>query len=322
MGMIEPTDPSPSLIAGLLRLRMRQLALLVLLDAERNLGRAAAALHVSQPAASKLLAQTEETLATPLFVREPRGMSPTVQGEVVVRYARRMLNGFGQVQEELAALRRGLHGTLRVGSVPGAVPAILAPALAEFKRRHPGVAVSVEVGTSNFMIERLARGEVDLVLGRPGGDAPTPAQATVLLDEALVVVARAGHPLREQTGLAFACLATQAWILQPAGSPQRVRFEAALAQAGHAQHLDVTETASTVATTALLEHSDMIAVMPASLAEHYGRLGAIVVLDTDFSMRVPPIYLLATNEADLSPAASRFAEQLRTLAQVRPPAEP
>src|SRR5690606_27417740 len=98
----------------LLRLRTRQLALLSLLDAERNLGRAAAALHISQPAASKLLQQAEDTFGMALFERHARGMTPTPHGEILIRYARRMLTDFGFVREEMVALSSGLRGTLRV----------------------------------------------------------------------------------------------------------------------------------------------------------------------------------------------------------------
>lgn len=321
MYMNESAYPSfpASAVSGLLRLRTRQLALLAWLDAERNLGRAAAALHVSQPAASKLLLQAEQALGATLFERHARGMVPTVHGEVVARYARRVLNGFGTMQEELSALREGLRGAVRIGSVPGAVPALLAPALAVFKRGHPHVAVSIEVGTSNHMIERLLRGEVDLVLGRPGSAEQAPLQARALLDEALVIVARKGHPLARHNGLPFARLVEAPWVLQPPGSPQRIRFEAALAQAGVTRKLDVTETASSVVTTALLAHSDMLAVMPASLAEHYGRLGVLGVLDTDFSMRVAPVYLLSAGAGGMSPAAVRLAAALCRHAGVQPP---
>src|SRR3546814_12577367 len=70
----------------LLRLRTRQLALLSLRYDERNLGRAAAALHISQPAASKLLQQAEDTFGVALFERHARGMTPTPYGEILIRY--------------------------------------------------------------------------------------------------------------------------------------------------------------------------------------------------------------------------------------------
>jgi DNA-binding transcriptional LysR family regulator len=132
-----------------LRLRTRQLMLLAELGTERNLGRAAAAMNITQPAATKLLLQIEEALGVQLFTRRPRGMEPTTSGEVLVRYARQVRNDFGLAREELQALASGLQGTLRVGSVPGAVPQLLAPALAAYQQRHPRVALSVVVDTSD-----------------------------------------------------------------------------------------------------------------------------------------------------------------------------
>src|SRR5688572_17958756 len=121
------TDP-----ALLMRLRTRQLLLLEALGRERNLGRAAAALGMSQPAATKLLQQAEEALGVELFARHARGMEPTSVGEVLIRYARQSLVDFGFAREQMEALRSGLHGRLRLGSVPGALPELLAPALATY----------------------------------------------------------------------------------------------------------------------------------------------------------------------------------------------
>jgi DNA-binding transcriptional LysR family regulator len=61
---------------------------------------------------------------------------------VLIRYARGLLSDFGFTRDEMQALRSGLRGTLRVGSVPGAVPGLLAPALVRYKQLPPRVAVA------------------------------------------------------------------------------------------------------------------------------------------------------------------------------------
>ncbi len=75
------TDPHIPVFAAdaamLLRVRPRQLLLLATLDTQRHLGRAAQAMNISQPAATKLLQQAEETLGAKLFTRLARGMEPT-----------------------------------------------------------------------------------------------------------------------------------------------------------------------------------------------------------------------------------------------------
>jgi DNA-binding transcriptional LysR family regulator len=305
-----------------LRLRTRQLMLIAELGAERNLGRAATAMNITQPAATKLLLQAEDALGIKLFTRRPRGMEPTAYGEVLIRYARQMRNDFGLAREEMLALATGLHGTLRVGSVPGAVPELVAPALAAYQRRHPRVALSVVVETSDVMLAQLTRGEVDLMLGRlTPGSHEDEFEGVPLLGEAQVAVVRAGHPLLREMALDLAQLAQWPWVLQPPGSPQRHRFEAALHEAGIHVRLQITETASTIVTTALLEISDMAAVMPASLANHYARLGMLAVLPLELPLRVPSIHLITRRHRTLSPAAEDFRREVIELA-ARAPGEP
>lgn len=110
--------------------------------------------------------------------------------------------------------------------------------------------------------------------------------------------------------MTLADLVNWPWVLQPPGSPQRGRFEAALREAGLHARLNITETASTIVTTALLEISDMAAVMPLSLAMHYARLGLLRVLPLDLPIHVPPIYLITRLDRVLSPASTQFVKQL------------
>jgi DNA-binding transcriptional LysR family regulator len=293
--------------ALLLRVRPRQLLLLAALDAERHLGRAAQSMNVTQPAATKLLLQLEDSIGEKLFERLARGMRPTPAGEVLIRYARRVLTDFGAVREEMGALRSGLSGALRLAAVPGAVPALLAPALLEYRRRHPQVALAVAVGTSDVVLAQLARGDVDLVLGRlTEGFSEQEFAITPLLEEAMQVVVRKGHPAFARKRLQLHELGDWSWVLQPAGSPQRGRLEAALREVGVHQRLDYIETASSTVTTALLASSDMAALMPTSLAAHYARLGVLRVAPITLPIRLPAIDVIVPRERPLSPAAQQF----------------
>lgn len=294
-----------------LRLRTRQLLLVAHLGREGHLGRAASAMGISQPAATRLLQEMEDTLGSTLFARGARGMQATAGGEVLLRYARQVLNDFGAARRELAALAAGLHGTLRVGSVPSALPPLLAPVLAQFKARHARVAVAIEVATSDVMLVQLGRGEVDLMLGRLlEGHHDDEYETVPVLDEPQVVVARQGHPLGEADVLNLRELARWPWVVQPPGSPQAGRFAAMMREGGVHRRLDVTETASTIATTALLEASDMLAVMPASLAGHYARLGVLRTLPIELPLRVPDVHLVWRRARELSAPAAAFRDMV------------
>jgi DNA-binding transcriptional LysR family regulator len=228
-----------------------------------------------------------------------------------LRYARQLLNDFGAARRELSALAAGLHGTLRVGSVPSALPPLLAPVLAQFKARHARVAVVIEVATSDVMLEQLGRGEVDLMLGRLlEGHHDDEHEAVPVIDEPQVVVARGDHPLHDSAELSLKELGRWPWVVQPPGSPQAGRFAAMMREAGVHRRLDVTETASTIATTALLEASDMLAVMPASLAAHYGRLGTLRTLPLALPLRVPDVHLVWRRGRELSAPAAAFRDMV------------
>ena len=321
-----PAPTGPTDLSLLLRLRTRQLALAALLDVERNLGRAAGALHISQPAASKLLLQMEDTLGVKLFERLPRGMTPTPSGEVLVRYARSVLADFTATRDEMGAIGSGLRGRLRVGCVAGAVPGLLADVVREFKERHPRVALGIAVSTSDRVIEQLADGEFDLVLGRLQNQALSDDYRIVpLLDEQQVVVVRASHPLTLRSRITLEDLIAFPLILQPDGSPQRTLFDSLLRDAGVTRALNITETVSTIVTTSLLEASDMVAIMPSSVAAHYGRLGLLCSLSLSTVLRVPPIGLITRVGRKPSAAMVRFVRLLRSrsggrvLAEQRPP---
>lgn len=310
---------------ALMRLRTRQLLLVAALDRERHLGRAAASLAISQPAATRLLQELQQALGSQLFERQARGMEVTPAGEVVVRFARQTLNAFGAVRKTLAALDAGMSGTLRVGSVPSAVPPLLAPALASFKARHPSVELAIDVATSDRALIKLEQGEVDLVLGRVIEARDAEAYEVVpILDEPQAIVARASHPLlnADQAPPSLHDTARWPWVVQPPGTPQASRFIAMMREAGILHRIDVTETDSTIATTALLEASDMLAIMPVSLAAHYARLGLLKQLPIDLPMQVPVICLLWRRFPDLTPVARAFRDTVLEFGQSKRTGEP
>jgi DNA-binding transcriptional LysR family regulator len=295
-----------------LRIRTRQLTLLAALDTQRNLRRAAAAINISQPAATKLLAQLEEDLGLPLFERSARGMQPTVYGATMIRHARAVLSDFRHAHEELAALATGQRGILRVGCVASAVPDLLAPVLERFKHAHPQVRVGVTVDTSDVVLPLLARGEIDVALARlPDRATLEDIDAELLRRDRQVIAAGIDDPLARRRRLHLRELATRTWVLQPPGSPQRERVESALREAGASGPIDVIETASIIANTALLQPLRALTVLPESVARYYAARHALRILPVSLGVNVPALRLLTRQRRPLSPAATAFIALVR-----------
>ena len=108
------------------RLRIRHLVLLDELGRSLNMHRAAEAMHLSQPALSKLLAEAEELAGQTLFERSHHGVTPTPLGLMMIGRARLLLNELDATHAELTAAASGASGKVRVGVFP-VVAHLLAP---------------------------------------------------------------------------------------------------------------------------------------------------------------------------------------------------
>ena len=287
-----------------LKISSRQIALLNALGELGNLRKAATAIHTTQPAASLLLQQLEERLGVQLFERMPRGMQPTLFGEVMIRYAQGALHEFEYAEAQLAELARGATGMVRIGTVMGPVPTLLTRGVLAFKAAHPKVRIALEVGTSDELIPALIRGDFDVVLGRLPDQLDGQSLDIQLFEqgERMRIIARPQHPLVNQNGLTLAELAPLTWILHPIGSPMRRQVENALQTAQLIEPLDIIETRSILATTSMLESSDMIAVVPNDVAEHYARYGMITILPVELPLSMANLGLMTSKARPMSAA--------------------
>lgn len=295
-----------------LKISSRQIALLNALGELGNLRKAASAIHTTQPAASLLLQQLEERLGVQLFERLPRGMQPTLFGDVMIRYAQGALHEFEYAEAQIAELARGAAGMVRIGTVMGPVPTLLTRGVLAFKAQHPKVRVAIEVGTSDTLLPALIRGDFDLVLGRLPDQLDSQGLDIQLFEqgERMRIIARPGHPLANRPNTRLADLAPLTWILHPIDSPMRRQVENALKAAQLIQPLDIIETSSILATTAMLESSDMIAVVPNDVSEHYARYGMITVLPVALPLAMANLGLLTSKARPMSAAVKELVGYL------------
>jgi DNA-binding transcriptional LysR family regulator len=294
-----------------LRLKSQQVMLLNALSEHGSLHRAAAAIHTTQPAATGLLRQLEAALGVSLFVRHAKGMTPTECGEVMIRYARSVLHDFERAREEMSALTAGHAGVLRIGSVMGAVPGLVASALARYKEAYRRVRVSLLVDSSDILLPGLLRGDLDLVIGRlPDGHPDAGLKLQALQPEPMSVVAGPAHPLLGKARISVADLMDYTWVLHPEGSPMRQRIDQAVLASGAARLPDVLESASILAATAMLECTTMVSVIPASAAEHYAAHGVVRILPLELPLPMAPLAVITRADRDSPPPLRAFCELL------------
>jgi DNA-binding transcriptional LysR family regulator len=192
---------------------------------------AAQQLGLSQPSVSYQVKELEETIGMPLLDRLGKGVHLTEAGEVLYSYARRTLDVLEEAGLALEEMRGIKRGKLRVGASTTVGIYLLPAALGAFKKLHPGLVISLEIGTRARVQEQVLRNEIDLAVVGPALKDPDLAILPFVSDE-LVVIAPAGHRLAGRRGLAMKDLEGQPFVMREPASGSRSSFEQAARKAG------------------------------------------------------------------------------------------
>ena len=291
------------------RLRMRQVSLLLAVSDHGTLGAAAAAIGLSQPAATKMLAELESTLGQRLFDRVGRGLTINEAGRRTVQGFRGLRGTLRRLQDDLDELRLGRAGHLAVGSIMAASPTWLTLALARLKARLPRVSVLVEVGTSDRLMAQLDDGALDIVVGR----APTDGRDHVfrpLSEEPISIVAAHGHPLARVRHLGFERLRDYPWVLQPEGTPIREAVLQTFQRHDAALPTGLIETSSAMITVHLVSRTKMIAALPESVARGFQKHRMLARLAFPVAARLASYGSITRIDRPLSPQADHFLQLL------------
>ncbi|WP_081061894.1 LysR family transcriptional regulator [Burkholderia territorii] len=186
-------------------LNPRRLNHLVALSEEGSFARAAARVHLSQPALSRSIQSLEEELGVKLFDRAARGVTATAAGVMVVERAKRVLVETHRLERDVQLLKSNEIGELALGLGPYCAELLLPDLLVEFAQRYPGISVRVEISDGTTLVDKLAAEQLDLVVTDQRGPLasgnlsvhPLPRQESSLY-------VRATHPLlaREQIAMA------------------------------------------------------------------------------------------------------------------------
>jgi len=221
----------PDRLRRLQRITPQQLRAFEAVARLRSITQAARELHVTQPTVSVQMRELVEAIGEPLFEQVGRNIRPTQAGEALQRSCAELADCWLRFEARLGEIRGLLTGRLRIAAVTTAeyfVPDLLGP----FAAAHPGVEMELAIENRDRIVQRLQRGEDDLaVMMLPPDDLPL--QAAPFLDNPLVVIAAAAHPLAGQS-LELADLAQQRWLMREAGSGTRMVTEQRFAKAGFA----------------------------------------------------------------------------------------
>lgn len=299
-------------IAGALRhLKPAQLRLMAALSESDGLGRSADRIGISQPAASRLLAEMEDLLGFRLHERQGRGLRLTEAGEALSRRAARIQIELAEAAREVAEAAAGNAGTIRVGAVTGPALSLVMPAIIEMQQNHPAIHAEVTVATSLVLCDLLREGNLDFVLARPGA-TDTLLEATIIGDEPLSVAVRRGHPLLSLPEVRVNDLMDYDWIM---GTDDTLLTQTVLARLAELR-LPIPKrrisTSSFLFTLAVLNQTDAIAPLARPVVESFAGNPSMpfVAVPIKLEMSVAPFSLVTRIGSRLTPSAQRLADAI------------
>ncbi|GAB2865552.1 LysR family transcriptional regulator [Actinocorallia aurea] len=182
---------------------------------------AADTLCVSPSAVSQQLALLEREAGCDLVERAGRGIALTPAGRALASAAEEVLHALDRAEAAVAAARRGISGTVRVGAFPSAARALVGPAVARALRRHPDLDVRVSEGEDGRSLADLRLASLDVVIAQEYDHVPVTFPAGLvrhaLLRDPLHLCVPASGPFAEASSLGD--LRDAPWIAAAPGTP-------------------------------------------------------------------------------------------------------
>jgi len=270
-----------------------------------HLTRAAAELHLTQPALSMQVRQAGEIAGEPLFEPRGRSLAPTAAGLRMAEAARQVARSLESLAADLAD-RRGLKtGHLRLAAATTAE--YFAPGLlGRFHARYPGIDIHLEVLNRAQVLERFARRADDLYLmARP--PAGRDIVSLPILDNPLVPIAARRHRLAARQRVPLAVFVREPFVAREPGSGTRLITDEFFARRGVA-----VNTRMTLGSNEAIKHAVGAGFGCAVISSHAltGASGIARLEVAGFPLR-SFWHVVHAGDARLSPAAAAFVDFAR-----------
>lgn len=296
-------------------MELRQLRAFVEVAAQLHFGRAAEALHLTQPALSQRIQHLERELQVQLLTRTSRQVQLTPAGEVLLPHAKRMIDEEDRALVAVRAHSSGDAGRLRIAYYTAGDPMLPTHIVAEFRRRFPGVLIELSHGYTVANASRLRSGEIDVAFVRLPMEQTEDIRLIEVGEEPYVLALPSSHPLARRRKVSIRDLGDEGWLTFPrALNPGqydylRAALEAAL---GGPQRVVAEEPTEEAMVGSVAEG---IGVCVCSLSRsHQMRIAGVVYRPISDATLISRLALVARSE-DNEMAVTNFLDFARELSQ-------
>jgi DNA-binding transcriptional LysR family regulator len=293
---------------------LSQLEVFLAVAREGRFSRAAAKLFRTQSAVSQSIRKLEEEIGEQLFDRSSRDGLLTDAGCVLQEYAERLLNLRNDAQEALLEVRELHKGKLAIAANEFTALYLL-PVLAEYRRLHPAIRISVQRSLGSLIPDDVLRHNSEMgVLTYDPHEAQL--HSIVVYQDELIFVVPPGHPLASEAQVSIRQLGAESFVAHIVSSPYREKVIQTFKRHKTPLHMDI-ELPTLQAIKRFVAMGNGVAFVPAiSVQNELGRgeLVSIPVREVRLHRKLRLIY---RKSASLSHAARAFLKVAEAISQQR-----
>jgi len=293
---------------------LAQLEVFLAVARERRFSRAAQKLYRTQSAISQSIRKLEDEVGESLFDRSSRDCLLTDAGRVLQEYAERLLNLRSDAQVALAELKELQKGKLVI-SANEFTALYLLPLLAEFRRLHPMVKVTVNRSLGSHIPDDVLRHNSELGVLTYDPQDPQLRSTVVYLDE-LIFVVPPSHPLAKQKQVSIRQLGAESFVAHNVPSPYREKVLQAFKRHKTPLHMGV-ELPTLQAIKLFVAMGNGVALVPELSVEQELERGELVRIPVRELRIQRKLRLIYRKGATVSHAAQAFLAVTESFARER-----
>lgn len=295
------------------RVKLRHIACFLEVARLKSVVKAADALNMSQPAASKTIQELEEIVGVALFDRSRRNLFLTPSGEVFQRYASTSLTALRQGIDSLGSA--AAEETVKIGALPTVSARLLPRAVRTFTAQNPPARTRIVTGPNAYLLSLLRTGDVDFVIGRMGEPESMAGLAfEQLYTEQVAFVVRPGHPLLTSDAFELAMIEPYQVLMPTPDSVIRPYVERLFLSHGVSNVRDEIETVSNAFGRSYTRFSDAVWIISRGVVADDVADGHLALLPLDTSETLGPVGLTARTDTAQSFAAQGLVQAIRDVA--------
>lgn len=294
------------------RIKFRHLQVLIEVARHKSVGKAAEALHVTQPAVTRTMRELEDILETALVEKDGRGIRLSHAGEIFLRHAGESIASVRRGFDSISLAMRQEGPPVRVGALPTVSATVMPDVAADFLALKSGSRLTVVTGENRWLLEELRVGGLDLVVGRMA--APEMMAGLTfepLYNEEVVFVVAADHPLAAGRNFSLSELANFPVLMPTRGSVIRPYIDRLLLTNGIAGFPTVIETVSDSFGRAFVMEHQAVWIISRGVVASELSAGRFRALEIDMAETRGAVGLTRLAGAEPSPSLTLLMQTIR-----------